>query len=63
MDKKSEVGSLQEEVRYVTAMGGPTVVLMIVCSFVCTEVAPVTSAAALVTLILAPVLRDWAAGK
>ena len=38
-------------------------ILLLLCSWVCIETAPVANAAALATLFLAPVLRDWAAGK
>ena len=63
MDKKSEVGSLPAEVRHATGMSGANVALLVVCSFVCNEQHLAASVAALATILLAPVLRDWAAKK
>ena len=63
MGKKAEVGSLPDEVQHATGMGATNVALLVGCSFVCIEQHPVASVAALVTILLAPVLRDWAAKK
>lgn len=44
-------------------MSDKTLALLLVCSFVCIEQHVTASVAALATIILAPVLRDWAARK
>lgn len=44
-------------------MSDKSLALLLVCSFVCIEQQTLASVAALATILLAPVLRDWAAGK